>query len=185
MDASPRDAKADDGGVDGSETACPSAPVLPPTSPTCTALPYNAASESYVVWVSDSNAPGGGHRVPLGNNQSAAVGGHTYTNLGAGLVGGGGHGVYGDASFDVDGVANALTFHLEGCAVPVATDTWELAAAVTRLAPLCSRCPEVIARRYSIRHTGSGASGRYTFDAEGPPQGCAAGADLLEVVLYE
>jgi hypothetical protein len=87
--------------------------------------------------------------------------------------------------FDIDGVVNALTFHFEGCAVPVAADTWQLVAAVTRNGPLCSSCPEVIERRYSIRHTGSGLTGRYTFDAQGPPQGCGLGADLLEIVLYE
>jgi hypothetical protein len=111
------------------------------------------------------------------------VGGHTYKNTGAALVGGGGHGIYGDAWFDVDGVPNALSFHFEGCAVPTGTDTWELVAAVTRTGPLCSSCPEVIERRYTIRHTGSGATGRYTFDAEGSAQGCGLGADLLEIVL--
>jgi hypothetical protein len=100
-------------------------------------------------------------------------------------VGGGPHGIYGDAWFDVDGVANALGFHFEGCAAPVAANTWELVASVTGDGPSCSSCPEMIERRYIIRHTGSGSTGRYTFDAEGSPQGCGLGADLSEIVLYE
>jgi hypothetical protein len=117
-------------------------------------------------------------------NEEMTVAGHTYKNTGAGLVGGGQHGIYGDAWFDVDGVANALRFHFEGCATPAGTDTWELVAAVTRSGPSCTPCTELIERRYVIHRTGSGASERYTFDAEGSPQYCGLGADLKQIVLY-
>jgi len=147
-------------------------------------LPYSAASESYVLWFADPGIPVGGHTISLATNQSASASGHTYENAGLGLVGGGQHGVYGDAWFNVDGVQNALSFHFEGCPVQIAPDAWEMVAAVTRTVPACDGCPESIARRYSIRRTGSGATERYTFDAEGPPQGCALAADLLEFVLY-
>lgn len=174
-------------GADASRDANPSTclppPVLPPTSPTCTDLPYNAASDSYILWVPDASASGGGRAVTLATSQSATVGGHTYKNEGYGLVGGGTHGIYGDAVFDVDGVVGALTFHFEGCATPVSADTWEFVAAVTRSGPSCTGCPESITRRYAIHHTGSGSSGRYTFDAEGAAQTCKLGADLLEIVL--
>jgi hypothetical protein len=120
----------------------------------------------------------------LYTNQSMTVGGHTYTNTGAGLFGGGPHGIYGDAWFDVDGVTNALGFHLEGCATPVSPGHWELVAAVTRYGPFCSSCPETIERRYTIRQAGGGANARWVFDYEGKPQACALGADLLEITLY-
>ena len=177
--------RSTDASADSGQPTCLPPPTLPPTSPTCTALPYNAASESYTLWIADPSAPGGGQALSLATNQAMTVGGHTYKNTGAGLVGGGVHGVYGDAWFDVDGVANALGFHFEGCAVAVATDTWEMVAAVTRSGPSCLICPETIERHYTIRHTGSGSAGRYTFDAEGSPQGCGPGADLLEIVLYQ
>lgn len=170
--------------ADAGQAACVPPPNLPPTSPTCTDLPYSPLAESYVIWIANPSAPGGGQPVMLAANQAVTVGGHTYKNTGAGLVGGGSHGIYGDASFDVDGVSNALSFHFEGCAAPVSTDTWELVAAVTRNGPSCTSCPESITRRYSIRRTGSGSTERYTFDAEGPPQACKLGADLLEIVLY-
>jgi hypothetical protein len=176
--------RAGDAMVDSKETSCLPPPNLPPTGPACASLPYNDASESYTIWIADSSAPAGGHTITLATNQAVTVGGHTYKNAGAGLVGGGAHGIYGDAWFDVDGVANALGFHFEGCAAPASTDTWELVAAVTRSGPSCTSCPESITRRYSIRLTGSDASERYTFDAEGPPQSCGLGADLLKIVLY-
>lgn len=182
-DAGDAAVKSDASG-DSPQSTCLPPPNLPPTSPTCPDLPYNAASQSYVIWIADPSAPGGGYSISLATNQAATVGGHTYKNTGAGLVGGGVHGVYGDAGFDVDGVANALSFHFEGCATPVAADSWELVAAVTRSGPSCTSCPESITRRYSIRRTGSVSTERYTFDADGRPQGCSLGADLLEIVLY-
>jgi hypothetical protein len=138
-----------------------------------------------VVWIADPTAPGGGHTLVLATNQAVTAGGHTYENTGAGLVGAGAHGIYGDALFDVDGVANALSFHFEGCATPVSPAHWELVAAVTRNGPFCSSCPETIERRYTIRQAASGTAGRYVFDAEGKPQGCGLGADLYEITLYQ
>jgi hypothetical protein len=141
-------------------------------------------AESYVIWIDDPSAPAVGYQLSLAANQTATVAGHTYKNAGAGLVGGGTHGIYGDATFDVDGVMNALNFHFEGCAIPVSTDAWELEAAVTRSSRSCTSCPESITRRYSIRRTGTGSNVSYTFLAEGPPQGCGLGADLLKIVLH-
>ncbi len=170
-----------DGGSDG---ICLPPPDLPPTGPTCSALPYKAVSESYVLWFADPGVPAGGHVISLATNQSASVAGHTYENTGAALVGGGQHGVYGDAWFNVDGVPNALTFHFEGCPVQIGPDAWEMVAAVTRSGPACTTCPESITRRYSILHTGSGVTERFRFNADGPPQGCGLGVDLVEFVLH-
>jgi hypothetical protein len=180
-DAQSSDA-APDALADAAERVCVPAPSLPPTSATCSDLPYSAAPETYVLWIADAAAPGGGYAVtiPLGGTVNA--GGHEYKD-GFGLFGGGQHGVFGDAFFDVDGVAKALSFHLEGCAVPLGTDAWELDAAVTRSGASCSSCPESIARRYWIRRSGTGPNARYTFHAVGPVQPCELGADLLDFVL--
>jgi hypothetical protein len=155
-------------------------------SPGCRDLPYNAAAESYVIWIADATRQGGGDRLSLDLNQTVTLNGHTYHNAGGGLFGGGAHGVFGDVLIDVDGVVSALAFHMEGCAVSVASDLWTLTAAVTRKNPLSpASAAESVERRYVVRHSGSGATGFYTFDAEGAPEGCASGVDLLQVVLRD
>jgi len=183
-DSGPEDAALSSSDVESPQAVCLPPPQLPPTSPTCTDLPWNPVAHSYTLWIADPSLPWGGRYETLMAGESVTVGGHKYTNNVAGLFGGGAHGIYGDAMFDVDGVANALRFHLEGCATPVGPDVWELDAAVTRSGPACSSCPESIERRYTIRLSGSGSSRFYDFQADPLwPQSCRLGADLCTISI--
>ena len=176
IDGSLRDNAAD------ADEACDPPPPFPPDGP-CAQLGFTAVANSYELWITDPSAPQGGWRITLALNETQTVGGHIYTNHGAGLTGGGGNGVYGDALFDVDGQLNQLHFHFEGCVVPTGEETWDAEMAVTRTNLSCVDCqPSTTGRHYTIVHTGSGR-GTYTFLADEPPRGCGAGMDLLKVVL--
>jgi hypothetical protein len=164
---------------------------LPPERPDagpCPSLPFNAAAQSYVLWVQDPSADSGGVRVtfPAVASPAVTVANHTYRSNGDGLVGGGQFGLYGDAIFEVDGQRTGLTFHFEGCVAPIGEETWEATTAMTRQSILCPDCaPASIARHYTITRTSTGARSTYRFTADEPPRECGFGADLLELDLPE
>jgi hypothetical protein len=182
VDASVSDRATESAASADADETCDPPPQFPPVEP-CARPGFNAVADSYTIWVADAGAAGGGWRIDLPLRATKMVGGHTYANTGAGLTGSGTNGVYGDASFDVDGQVNALGFHFEGCLVATGEETWDAELAVTKTTSLCSGCqPATIGRRYTIVHAGLGR-GTYTFTADDPPRGCGTGVDLLSVVL--
>jgi hypothetical protein len=147
--------------------------------------PFNAGSIASAIWVDDPTASGGGYRIALTIGKPITVGGHTYLDSGAGLVGTGGNGIFGDAVIGRDSDTRWTTFHFEGPLLYRGSSVWDCAATVTITRSGAPR-PTVIGRRYGIVRTGPACgtrNGTYTFAAEEPPRVCAFGVDLLSLTL--
>jgi hypothetical protein len=147
--------------------------------------PYTATASRFRLFVVDPRAPGGGWLVDLPIGQTVSAGGHSYSwNSGDTLTGGGANGVFGDASFTVDGVANQLAFHYEGVAEYLGAGVWSWSATVTRTRRDSVACaPATVGRHYTITTTSGAAGTIYTFIADAPPRGCGCGVELLEIDL--
>lgn len=184
------------GNGDGSDGASPLCiPATMTDGGACALPPYTSLVFTVTLWIQDATAPGGGSRTTLHVGESADVAGHTYRNASVGLFGGGpSRSVYGDVLLDVDGHANGLQFHQEGCASDLGNGSWDLPAALTRSSSVCPGCaPQSIARHYSIvRAVGPDDAGicpgqpscvTFIFTADEPPRSCGFGVDLLGFVL--
>jgi len=174
-----------DGGV-----RCGSSSLCDPPHPdggVCNSVPpTNAATTSFTIWVDDSTAPGGGWRVTLAASTPVTAGGHSYQDMGEGLVGTGGNGIFGDLYVARDGQAKWTGFHLEGWPLFHGGGVWEWPATLT-VSRAGVAAPAVVGRHYTISRAAptcpGGNSATYTFAAEEPARACAFGVDLLSITF--
>jgi hypothetical protein len=158
--------------------ACPSGPVC--------SLHYADAPIRIKIWVADNAAAGGGFAVDLPAGMPVNAGAHTY-EWQYWLVGDGGEwctGLFGDGGISVDGQANVFQFAFHGApCVATSASSVECTLPLQRTNATCSGCASpATERRYALTWTG-GASPSYLLTAEGPPEMCGAGIDLLEIEL--
>jgi len=147
--------------------------------------PTNAATTSFTIWVEDAAAPDGGWRVTLTGPTNVSAGGHTYQDLGEGLVGGGGNGIFGDLYVARDGQAKWTGFHLEGWPQFHGDGRWDWPAVLT-VSRAGATTTATVGRHYTVTRTNcaSGAGSiTYLFAADEPPRACAFGVDLVAITF--
>jgi hypothetical protein len=147
----------------------------------------NAATTSFTIWVEDPAAPDGGWHVTLpGSASGVSAGGHTYTDLGDGLVGGGGNGIYGDVFVARDGQAKWTGFHMEGWPRFRGGGLWDWPAVLT-VSRAGTTATATVGRHYTITRMATACPGggpvTYVFTADDPPRACAFGVDLLSMTF--
>ena len=168
-------ADANDGSIaDANPDLCTAVPTRDPDAGTCLGI-YYATVAQLVFWVEDRSAADGGSRITLAKDDVVRAGGHTYGYFGNSLITSGSRV---EIHLDVDGVRDALSFGLYGCAPKTGNSTWDYPATLTRT---CSGCASTsTGRHYSVDESRVDGGGMiYTFDADEPARSCGAGFDLL------
>jgi hypothetical protein len=148
--------------------------------------PTNAATTSFTIWIEDPAAPDGGWRVTLTGPTGVSAGGHTYQDLGEGLVGGGGNGIYGDLFVARDGQSKWTGFHMEGWPRFHGGGLWDWPGILT-VSRAGETTPATVGRHYTVTRMPttcpSTTSASYLFAADDPPRACAFGVDLIAITF--
>jgi hypothetical protein len=185
-DASVGDAGTPDGATVVDGAVCLPPPVDGNTAMSCAAVTWNAIPGRFTLGVPDPSAPGGGQRLELQAGMALSAGGHTYSwsNGDAQIANGAGGDLSGDVYFTVDGLAQALHYHFEGCLTQAAGGKYAIDMLLVRSDKGCPSCtPAAEGRHYTATLSVLGGAPNYVFVADDPPRGCGFSYDLLGMTL--